>query len=115
MRRSIPLFYAALLLALLAAPATAQSGRSSISGRVIDSNGAVVATATVTLRQLSNKSERTASTDASGAFRFDNLSGTEYRLTVSGEGFSPASQAIALKQNEKRDVELVMQAGAIAV
>lgn len=114
MRRIIPLFHAAILLALFAAPAAAQPGRSSISGRVVDSNGAVVATATVTLRQSSNKSERTAATDANGAFRFDNLSGTEYRLTASGEGFSPASQAIALRQSETREVQLVLQAGAIA-
>jgi Fe(3+) dicitrate transport protein len=114
MRPAIPLFYLIALLALFTTNAAAQSGRSSISGRVVDSNGAVVTTATLTLQQLSTKSEHTASTDSTGAFRFDNLSGSEYRLTAAGEGFSPVSQAIALSQNEARNVEMILQAGTIA-
>ena len=114
MHRTIPLFHAALLLLLVAASTLAQSTRASISGHVIDSNGAVVASATVTLQQVSTRVERTATTDSTGAFRFDGLLESEYRLTAAGAGFSTASQSVVLKQSETRDVELILQPGAVA-
>jgi Fe(3+) dicitrate transport protein len=114
MRRIIPFLHLLVLLFAAASVSPAQSTRSSISGRVIDSNGAVVASAMVTLQQMSTRSERTAITDSTGAFRFDDLPGSEYRLTAASEGFSPASQAVAINQSETRDVELVLQAGTIA-
>jgi Fe(3+) dicitrate transport protein len=92
----------------------AQSNRASISGQVVDSGGAIVASATITLQQLSTKSERYAVTDANGFFSFKDLPRSAYRLTATSTGFSADTQELALSSNEKRDIKLTLHPGQIA-
>ena len=94
--------------------ASAQSGGGSLSGRVVDQHGAAVAGATVRLRQKGTAFNRTADTDASGAFSFDDLFQGDYDLSAAGQGFSNSTQALALAAGESRELDLVLQPGPVA-
>jgi Fe(3+) dicitrate transport protein len=102
------------LLSLLISNVSAQSNLGSISGRVLDQNGAIVKGAHVRLRQRGMTFDRTVSTDESGAFRFDELIQSKYELSVTGAGFSAATEELALASGEAREVNLTLRPGAIA-
>ena len=104
----VVLFFACCVSAL------AQTNRSSISGHVLDQNGAAVSNATVRLRQKHTAFGLTASTDASGSFRFDELVQSNYDVSVTGVGFSTATRELSLAAGENRELDLVLQPGPIA-
>ncbi len=92
----------------------AQTSQATLSGRVLDQNGAAVIGATVALRQEARNFERTLRTDAAGAFQFDNLTPGQYRLRTLSTGFSSATLELTLYPNEKRDLEVILHPGPIA-
>jgi hypothetical protein len=89
-RRTSALF--ALLIALLAIAAPhsvqAQSTFGSIRGIAADSTGASVPAATVTLRSVDQSTTRSATSDASGSFAFENIKPGKYTVTVAHAGFA---------------------------
>ena len=70
-------------LFLLAAPSAAQTTTSTIEGTVTDASGAVIPGAEVTVRGVSVAAERSATTDAKGAYRLTALPAGTYTVTVS--------------------------------
>lgn len=102
------------LLSLLAFNVSAQSNRGSISGRVLDQNGAIVSNITVRLRQRGTTFDHTVITNESGAFRFDELVQSNYELSASGAGFSAVSEELRLSHGEARELNLTLKPGAIA-
>jgi hypothetical protein len=77
----------AFILAVFSLPLTAQVVTGSISGTVTDPSGAVVSDATVTLTNQGTGSVQTATTSATGAFRFTLLAVGRYNVDVSKQGF----------------------------
>ena len=69
---------------------------ASISGRVIDPSGAVVADAHVVARQLDTNLPSVAMTDREGRFRFPFLRVGRYDVKVSADGFSDALRSLTL-------------------
>ena len=61
-----------------------------IKGTVKDPSGAVIPGATVTIHNPVTGFERTASTDASGSFTFNNVPFNPYHLTVTDDRFRSA-------------------------
>jgi hypothetical protein len=76
--------------------ASAQSvGNSgSINGTVVDPTGAVVAKATVEIRNPVSGFDRSTTTDASGKFEFTNIPFNPYHLVVTAEGFAAIVQDV---------------------
>jgi hypothetical protein len=76
--------------------ASAQSvGNSgSINGTVVDPTGAVVAKATVEIRNPVSGLDRSTTTDASGKFEFTNIPFNPYHLVVTAEGFAATVQDV---------------------
>jgi hypothetical protein len=75
---------------VLSAVAYAQSGGStSITGTVVDPSGAVVANATVEVRNPVSGFSRNTVTDAAGKFVVPNVPFNPYHMTVTGQGFAP--------------------------
>ena len=72
-------------------------GGSSIEGLVVDPSGAVVAGASVKIGNPVVGTTRTASTDATGAFRFQDVPPNPYRLEVSALGFAVYRQDISVR------------------
>jgi hypothetical protein len=72
---------------LLPYAALGQVGAASLSGVVQDPTSAFVAGATVTLTNVQNGMERTATTNDSGAFYFAAVPSGDYHLTIKMSGF----------------------------
>ncbi|MEZ5285706.1 MAG: carboxypeptidase-like regulatory domain-containing protein [Vicinamibacterales bacterium] len=69
---------------------------ASVSGRVADPQGAPLAGATVVATQTETSVTASASTDASGRFRFPYLRIGPYEITVTQAGFSPFRRRLTL-------------------
>ncbi|QNI31881.1 carboxypeptidase regulatory-like domain-containing protein [Alloacidobacterium dinghuense] len=69
--------------------AIAQLSTASISGIARDSSGAVVANATVTLRNVDTSVERASVSNGSGEYVFLNITPGRYTLEAKATGFSP--------------------------
>lgn len=67
----------------------AQLDTGTIGGTVTDPSGAVVAGATVTLRNTQTNAVRTVQTSNNGAYTVSGLSAAPYEITVNGSGFQP--------------------------
>ena len=117
---SVRLAYLAILFAFTVASvgslALAQSAvTGAVGGSAIDSNNAVVANATVTLRSSDTNKVETATTDSEGRFRFTNLQPGVYVLTVSATGFSEFKlDQVIVEVGRLSNVEAVLSVGAAA-
>src|SRR5258708_26686997 len=78
------------LLLLFAASVFAQETTAGLQGTVKDPSGAVVSGAQVVVTADTLVGSKTATTDASGYYRFANLPAATYTVTVKAAGFSTA-------------------------
>lgn len=85
--RSVAYTLVALLIGLNVT-VNGQATSGSISGAVTDVNKAVVASATVVVRNVGTNESRTATTDAEGRYRFPNLAIGNYEISVEAQGFA---------------------------
>ena len=76
-------------LLLFSASVWAQAN-GTVSGKVSDPNGAVVANATVVLRSLATNAEQTTQTIEDGSFTFTGLAKGEYEFRITSGNFAPA-------------------------
>jgi hypothetical protein len=107
----------AMLLALpLAAQTTTPATAPSVSGTVTSSSGNPIVNATIELENISTGAQMTATTDATGHYRFDNVPPGTYRIhTSSAQGTGTPSSDISVDSTHAKTVNITMQAGAGAV
>ena len=80
-------------LTLFVVAAHAQVGAASLSGVIQDPTGAVIPTASVTVRNLDNGNARTIHANKAGAFSFASLPSGNYELRVETAGFAQFVQS----------------------
>ena len=117
----LPIFHRQTLRKIIAASAMllafccqlpaiyAQQATTSLSGRVADPAGAVIAKATVTVKLKSTGSERKTESNSEGLYAITNLIPGEYEITVDASGFKKlliGSLNLQVGQNVSRDVTL---------
>ncbi len=88
------LYHLAGVLAIMlvsVAMASAQVESGQIAGIVTDQSSAVIAGATVTLKNVATGAERTTQTSATGAFLVSGLEPASYQVTISSGNFKPFS------------------------
>src|SRR4029077_6045760 len=68
-------------------------GLGSISGRVLDPNGAAVASARITVQQEGTGFSRSAVTDSDGLYVVPSLQPAKYSVSVEAPGFSALRQS----------------------
>ena len=101
------------VLSLLSAQA--QTGNStSITGTVLDPSQAVVANATVELRNPVSGFTRSAVTDAAGRFAIPNVPFNPYHMTVSAKGFSPYKQDVEIRSAVPLDMKVSLSVSSEA-
>ena len=101
---------AALLILLTLVLASGQEFRGSITGKVTDPNGAVVAGATVTVTNTGTNAEATAVTNAEGSYDFPVLLPGKYKLLVTKEGFKvEAREQIEIRVADKLTIDVQLQ------
>ncbi|HEU4710501.1 MAG TPA: carboxypeptidase regulatory-like domain-containing protein [Pyrinomonadaceae bacterium] len=90
--RSLPRFFSAFLLVLLASVlAVAQQARGTLRGVIIDELGAVIVGANVTLTDTSGAQKKTT-TNAEGVYTFNGLAPGKYSLQANAPGFAPSDE-----------------------
>jgi Carboxypeptidase regulatory-like domain/TonB-dependent Receptor Plug Domain len=105
-----------LLVALaLAIPGYAQNISGSLSGRLVDQQGATVANATVTATEPSKNTTDTTKTNAQGDFVFPALQPGNYSVSAEQAGFKKSEKTgIVLEANSKLALgDIVMEIGAV--
>ena len=105
-----------LLVVSLLVPARAlyaQIVGATISGTVRDATGAVIAGATVTVRDTQNGATRVAITDGSGYFTAPALAVGEYSVTAAHEGFQSQQQnGVSLTVGQSLNLNFILTVGA---
>jgi len=95
---------------ILAAQETVNN--ASVSGRVTDASGAVVAGAIVSARQVETNLAATTNTDSEGRFRFSYLQVGKYEIRISHPGFAEASRTITLTIGAAYQLPIALAVGA---
>ena len=114
--RRVPTFWFILLFSLLSASlVSAQSAASAtIVGQVVDSQGAVVANATVTATNTATGIGHTTKTTSSGNYTIPNLPPGTYSVKVSATSFAAAESQVKLNVGDQPDVNFKLGAAGRA-
>src|ERR1700683_2121735 len=104
------------LLALFCASAMfAQRDLSTLAGTITDSSGGAVATAKVTITEVSTGEVYAITTNSLGEFVRPALNASTYNVSVTAPGFKTSEQKdVLLKAGERSDVTIVLTVGDIA-
>ena len=79
---------------------------ASITGRVLDPSGALVAHASIEARATATNQSYTAQTDSQGRFRLPYLPVGQYRISAQSNGFSQVSREVHLTIGSAFDITL---------
>lgn len=82
---------------------------ASLSGRVLDSTGAVLPGAKVTLRGSTINGGRETATNADGTYGIEALPAGSYVVSAELAGFAPSSVSVTLGTGQQRTVDAVLQ------
>src|SRR5437764_12549951 len=103
-----------LWLLLFSSLLLAQTFRGTILGTVTDPQGAVVAGAKVTVRNVNTGLERTTQTSADGSYSVPELPVGTYNVSVNQSGFQTSSiTAVALEVAAEKRVDIALKAGQV--
>jgi hypothetical protein len=104
-----------MALVALAAPVHAQQFNGTLRGTILDSTGAVLPGAEVSVVETSTNDSRSLQSDARGSWVLPNLKPGTYRIVVSLDGFKTAAlENVKLDVQGIRDVEIKLEVGAAA-
>lgn len=108
-------FFLVLVLLVSSLPVNAFSQTattSRITGIVTDANGAVVVSATVTLKNKETRAERTATTNDEGRYVFPSLEPGDYDIVVDAKGFRKSLvSSVAAQVSKSINVDIPLQPG----
>lgn len=99
-------------------PAYGQASDGSISGTVVDQNGASVTGASVEATNVATGEKRTATTTDNGTYNIPNLSVGVYNVTATGAGFAPSTAQgvqVSVAFNTRQDLTLSPQGASETV
>jgi hypothetical protein len=98
-------------------PASAQNAiqNGSISGRVTDNSGGVIAKANVTVKNVDTGFELSAKTNGSGLYDFPSLSVGTYALTASLQGFKTTEvKNLIVQVGQSTAEDVTLEVGSLA-
>ena len=102
-----------LVALLLVVGASAQTTNGNIQGDVVDAQGAVVAGATVTGRNMDTGLSVPATTSSAGVFALSNLPPGRYAVTVEAQGMKKYTQeGITVTTNSTVGLDIKLQVGS---
>jgi len=105
-----------VFLFLAVATLVAQTFRGTILGTVTDASGALVAGATVKVRNVGTGQERTTTTSPDGSYAIPELPIGTYAVTISQSGFQTAvANNVEVSVASERRVDAQLKTGDVAV
>jgi hypothetical protein len=115
MKRIIYSMIVLCALALAATPAVAQQTTGTITGRVVDDQGAAVPGATVTGKNLETGFVRSDTSDAEGIYRLTALPIGRYDLLVELQGFTKVeNKGIVLNVGQTVDLAFTLKVASVS-
>jgi len=87
--------------------------QATISGRVLDSQGAAVPGAAVSVRQIDTNLTVQATTQADGRFRFPYLKIGRYELGARLQGFKDSARTLVLSAGSAFDIPIILEVAGI--
>lgn len=107
--------YFFLALTLLAAGAGAAQGiRATVTGRVTDASGGVVAGARITIANTGTNESRLVEANEEGEYTLPQLSPGDYKMVVEKAGFKKVLQRFSLETGQGARIDLVLTAGELS-
>ena len=107
--------FAAMLLTLMPRVMQGQVATADVVGTVTDPSGAVVAKATVTIKNVDTGITRTAPTNANGEYLFTYLQVGTYQVSIEATGFRTfMAKDITLAAGDRARVDAALQLGRAA-
>jgi hypothetical protein len=93
----------------------AQGASATLSGVVIDENGAVISGANIAVISIAQGFQRTADTNEEGSFVVSLLPPGNYTVKAEHEGFTPAEvRDVVLNVNDQRTIKITLKVGKLA-
>jgi Carboxypeptidase regulatory-like domain/TonB dependent receptor len=109
-------FWAGLLLILVAFTATAQEFRGLVAGKITDPNGAVVPGSKVEIKNVETGIVSSAVTGEDGAYSFPLLPPGKYQLTVTKENFNTAvREGVEVRVADRLTLDVQLEIGVTAM
>jgi hypothetical protein len=106
---------AALIVACAAAIGLSQEFRGSITGRVVDNNGAAVANAAVTITNTATNVLSSTTTNGDGDYTALYLIPGSYTVTVEATGFKKSTrQNVEIRVGDKLQIDLHLEVGNVS-
>ena len=105
----------ALLMLVIEAPGAQQPATATLSGRVIDPNGAAVGGANVAITQKATGIQRETTTNDEGLFALTSLPPGEYELKVQHQGFKTVIyQSLVVEVGQNVSFNVALEVGAVS-
>jgi len=103
-----------MVAALATFNAQAQATGGSATGTVLDTNGAAIANATVTLRSKTTGQQLAAQTTDAGSYNFPNVPVGDYTIQFEQRGFQTATQDVKVALNQESGINVTLQVAGVA-
>lgn len=111
----LALVFLSSLVAFTASLSHGQTSRGTLTGTVTDSSGAVIAKASVSIKQAGTNVIRQTVTNEAGIYRFDAVDLGTYTLTVQASGFSKQeTTGIEIEAAHTANIDVSLKLGATA-
>jgi hemoglobin/transferrin/lactoferrin receptor protein len=105
-RKAVSCLLAALLLSISSGGLVFAGAGSNVSGVVLDSSGAAISDASVSLRSARQVTVGNAKTDSQGRFTLSDIAAGQYLLVITSRGFADHQQAITVGPGTAENVEV---------
>ena len=89
------------------------SGTGTVTGRIVDSSGAVLPGVTVTMKSPQALGQFTAISDSQGLYRIANLPPATYEARAELQGFQTVVQPVAVRVSTTLSVDFTLSVGAM--
>jgi Carboxypeptidase regulatory-like domain/TonB dependent receptor len=113
--KTIALTVLLMLTGGISAFAQASGSSAELRGQVLDSIGAAIHGATITITDLAKGSTRSTTTDAEGNYAFIGLLPGDHEIKVSAEGFATATGKVALTVGQQANIPFKLAPGLVEV
>ncbi len=114
MKKLLQIFALSLITVAFVVSAAAQAFKATVVGQVVDSAGAAVPNATVTITQPATNQTQTVTSDGEGNFTISQLDPGSYTLRIEAVNFKVLEQTnLVLETNQSARLNLMLETGSV--